>query len=220
MAFVAVAYGVGAGHLAGLDAAVISWLADLHHPFLTRIMLGITALGSAGILIPLGLVTAAWVWGTPPRLGPAQSRGHVRLGALTILVALSGSWVLNTLLKAIFQRARPELFPLASATGFAFPSGHAMTVTAFYSVTAYVASVTLATMRKSAAAPTLDPADGVAPAWHPHVLALVAALVTILVGASRVYLGVHFPSDVLGGFVAGISWALLCIAGYERLKHS
>ncbi|MEW6032287.1 MAG: phosphatase PAP2 family protein [Bacillota bacterium] len=212
LVFMAVAGAVAAGFTAGPDQALTARLFALHGPGLTRVMRAVTNLGSAAVLVPLALVIATWVWGTPPRQGPVPHRAHARFGGLAILAALLGAWVLNSVLKFLFQRARPELFPLAPASGFSFPSGHAMVAVAFYSVAAYVASVLLATAGRRNPAPAVPP-------WHPHVLAGLALVVVVLVGMSRVYLGVHYPSDVIGGYLAGLSWALLCIAGFERLRH-
>ncbi|UWX03463.1 phosphatase PAP2 family protein [Pseudoxanthomonas sp. NC8] len=102
------------------------------------------------------------------------------------IVAFTGSALLNLSTKALFQRQRPSLWEsIAPETTFSFPSGHAM------------GSMTLTTVAVLLAWRTR---------WRWPVFALAAAFTT-LVGLSRPYLGVHYPSDVLGGWAAGLAWA-------------
>ena len=100
-------------------------------------------------------------------------------------VALAGSALLNLGAKQLFARERPSLWEsIAPESSFSFPSGHAM------------GSMTLAMVL-------------VLLCWHTRWRWLAVALATLfalLVGASRIYLGVHYPSDILGGFAAGIAW--------------
>ena len=111
--------------------------------------------------------------------------GHVRR-ALFFAFATGGSALLNLLAKAVFQRERPDLWlSIAPEHSFSFPSGHAM------------GSATLA-------------AAVVLLCWHSawRWPALLAGLAFVAwVGASRVYLGVHFPSDILAGWTAAVAWA-------------
>lgn len=143
-----------------------------------------TALGSMGVL---ALVTAA-------------ACGYlvvIRRGTSALLVALAigGGTLVSTVLKSFFQRARPDLVPHAMEVYTAsFPSGHAML--------SAVAYLTLGTM-------LMRLQDG----WRAKAYVLaVALLLTLLVGASRVYLGVHWPSDVLAGWALGAAWAMACWA--------
>jgi undecaprenyl-diphosphatase len=117
----------------------------------------------------------------------------MRRTAVFVLVASAGGWLLNTALKELFRRPRPEIVPhLREVLSLSFPSGHAMTSAAVY--------LTLGAllMRISERRVT------------KIYCMTMAALVTVLVGASRVYLGVHYPTDVLAGWLGGLSWALLC----------
>jgi undecaprenyl-diphosphatase len=113
--------------------------------------------------------------------------------AVFVVVASSGGWLLNHVLKELFGRARPDVVPhLREVLTLSFPSGHAMTSAAVY--------LTLGAllMRISKRRLTKFYCMG------------AAMLLTALVGASRVYLGVHYPTDVLAGWLLGLSWALLC----------
>ena len=144
--------------------------------------LDVTALGSASVL---GLAVAAVV-------GYLLLQGMHRT-AVFVLAASAGGWMLNALLKSVVNRARPDIVPhLREVVTLSFPSGHAMTSAAVY--------LTLGAllMRISAR-----------PVTKFYCMA-VATLAALLVGASRVYLGVHYPTDVLAGWLIGLCWALLC----------
>ena len=113
--------------------------------------------------------------------------------AVFVLLASTGGSLLNTLLKSGFSRTRPSIVPhLRDVMSPSFPSGHAMTSAAVY--------LTLGAllMRLSKRRVT------------KFYCIAVAMLLTGLVGVSRVYLGVHYPTDVLAGWIIGLSWALLC----------
>lgn len=144
--------------------------------------LDITALGSASVL---GLVVAAIA-------GFLLLQGLRRM-ALFVFVASAGGWLLNSLLKALFHRPRPDVVPhLREVMTLSFPSGHAMTSAAVY--------LTLAALM-------MRVVDRRATKVYCMSFAMLLAG---LVGASRVYLGVHYPTDVLAGWLVGLSWALLC----------
>lgn len=113
--------------------------------------------------------------------------------AFFVLVAVGGGQVLSSLLKLGIDRPRPELVShLATETSLSFPSGHAM-----LSAVTYLTLGTLAARFLHGRTTRI------------YVLSL-AVLVTLMVGVSRIYLGVHWPSDVLAGWCAGFAWAMLC----------
>lgn len=142
----------------------------------------ITALGSATVL---GLTIAAVS-------GYLILHGLYRNG-LFILAASVGGWLLNYALKEIFDRSRPEIVPhLREVMSSSFPSGHALTSAAVY--------LTLGALLMRVAQGRLA----------KYYCIVIAMTVTFLVGASRVFLGVHYPTDVLAGWLIGMSWALLC----------
>jgi undecaprenyl-diphosphatase len=110
-----------------------------------------------------------------------------------VLAASVGGWTLNNLLKLAFARARPAVVPhLREVMTLSFPSGHAMTSAAVYLALG-------ALLMRVAERPVTK-----------FYCMAVAMLATILIGASRVFLGVHYPTDVLAGWLMGLSWALLC----------
>jgi undecaprenyl-diphosphatase len=154
--------------------------------------LDITALGSPTVL---GLVTLAVC-------GFLLLQRMTRTAAF-VFVATTGGWLVNGLLKDLFGRARPEVVPhLRDVVSLSFPSGHAMTSAAVY-LTLGALSMRVADRR-------------VAKAY----CIVVAMGVSVLVGASRVFLGVHYPTDVLAGWLAGMIWALACWAVERRIERA
>jgi undecaprenyl-diphosphatase len=142
----------------------------------------ITGLGGVAVL---GLVTTIAVG-----FLALDGKSHMAYFAFTSVV---GGLIASTLLKDIFQRPRPDIVPhLAYAANTSFPSGHSMMSAVTY--------LTLgALLARSQERRRLK-------AWF----LLIAASLTFMVGVTRVYLGVHWPTDVLAGWMAGATWALLC----------
>lgn len=121
--------------------------------------------------------------------------------AWMLLATVIGGMLLSLALKAGFDRPRPDLVPHgAYVSTRSFPSGHAMQA----SITYLTLGALLARVQRRRAVRLF--------------LMSLAVLVTSLVGASRVFLGVHWPSDVLAGWTAGITWAILCWLVAERLQ--
>ncbi|BDG04449.1 phosphatase PAP2 family protein [Anaeromyxobacter oryzae] len=186
--FVAIARELGP--LSPLDAAVVRAVAAHRSATLTAAALDVTALGS-GIVLALftGLLALA-----------LRRLGHPR-SALLLVVAALGAMAFTSALKSAFERTRPSAVPrLVQVGGYSFPSGHSLASAAIYGTAAVLVAV-LARRR----------ADRV-------LIALLAAALLAAIGASRVYLGVHYPSDVLGGYSAGLAWAfaLLAAAAFTR----
>ena len=142
----------------------------------------ITALGSPTVL---GLAVAAVV-------GFLALQGLYK-NAVFVLVASLGGWFLNDLLKAMFARPRPSVVPhLREVFSLSFPSGHALTSAVVY--------LTLGVL-------SMRVAERPVVKWYCIAIAMSA---TALVGLSRLFLGVHYPTDVLGGWLVGLCWALIC----------
>ena len=107
------------------------------------------------------------------------------------VVILSG--LANIALKRAFDRARPTIEHLVVVKTLSYPSGHSMSAMAFYGFLIYL--LFQIKMKR----------------WLRVILTIVFALLILLIGLSRIYLGVHFPSDVAGGFIAGLIWVAFCI---------
>jgi len=122
--------------------------------------------------------------------------------ALIVLSAAVSAWGLEWMLKAAFARARPAVVPhLREVFSPSFPSGHALESAAVY--------LTLGAMLMRLAERRLTKIYCVA----------MAMFLTLLVGASRVYLGVHYPTDVLAGWIVGLFWASICWLVERRLER-
>jgi len=139
----------------------------------------VSALGSMTVLIGTGLLVITTHW-----------LRDARVRALRVGIVLFGAIALNTALKALIARPRPDLFePATQVFTNSFPSAHAMVSAALITI---IAQDLIATQ------------DKVAPA---RFIAASAALLVVLIGLSRIYLGVHWPSDVLAGWALGFFWA-------------
>lgn len=158
------------------DGPVMRWLGSLRSDALTEGMLAVTALGDGPVVAFVATAGALFLW----------TRRHHH-SAIYLAAAAGGAGLINTGLKAIFARMRPDL-ALYEASGFAFPSGHSMVAAATYGAIAIVTMTRFPRLR-----------------W-PVVTA--CAVLVGLVGASRAYLHVHFPSDVVAGWALGITWPL------------
>lgn len=125
-----------------------------------------------------------------------------RAAALLVLMAVVGGATINSLLKFQFERPRPDLFvPAAKVFTASFPSGHAaLSAITYLTLAALLARMTDSRRLRS-------------------YYMTVAITLTCLIGASRVYLGVHYPTDVLAGWCIGSAWALMCWAVMTRLQH-
>jgi undecaprenyl-diphosphatase len=177
------------GQTQGFDKQILMALRDpanpshpIGPPWLLGAALDITALGSAAVL---GLTVAA--------VGGFLLLQGMWRTAIFVTLASFGGWFINGALKQLFQRPRPDVVPhLREVMTMSFPSGHAMTSAVVY--------LTLGALTMRIAERRLTKLYCMA----------VATVAPVLVGASRVYLGVHYPTDVIAGWLIGFSWALLC----------
>ena len=180
---------VSAGQTTRIDTAILMALrnpADPSQPIgppqLAEVMRDITALGGVAVLAILSLGVAGYL---------VLLRRYDLV--VLIIVAVGGAVVLNYFLKLGFDRPRPELVPhLTTAYQTSFPSGHSMSSAATYLFLGAMLARVQTRLRLKV-----------------YFLAL-AIFIMVLVGFSRVYLGVHWPTDVLAGWAAGAIWALLC----------
>jgi membrane protein DedA with SNARE-associated domain/membrane-associated phospholipid phosphatase len=178
--------------LVGFDRTVDEYLHSHATPHLTTFFLIVTAFGSTVAVVLLGIAVAALL-----------ARGRRWTLLWTWIVAVAGSAILNQLLKGTFQRPRPHfVHPLVVETSYSFPSGHAMESFVAYGMVAYLA--VLLWLRS----------------WEARVAVICgAALVVVLIGFSRMYLGVHYFSDVVAGYAAGGVWLSALITGAETMRR-
>lgn len=171
---------VSAGDTRALDQAVLTWLAAHRTPALTAVAADLTALGSRTLLTVATTLVVALLW-----------TGGRRLAAVDTALASSSAALVTRTTKAFLGRPRPPLTDqLMQVTGFSFPSGHTSGIAALLTATA-LHTIEAATSR-----------------GQRIVLGILHAALILGVGCSRVYLGVHYPSDVLAGICVGIACGL------------
>lgn len=167
------------------DVQMANWFHSHATPGLTRVMLTITNLHGTVAIAFYSTLMALWLI--------RKKDWH---WLLTLLASVPGGMLLNVLMKQVFQRARPVFDqPLLTLSSYSFPSGHTAASTMFYGVLAAYLACHLKPWRWGIAL----------------VAALSAAMMVALVGLSRMYLGVHYLSDVLAAVVEGIAWLALCL---------
>jgi len=180
---------IEAEELVFIDDWIARWFNAHATPGFTQVMLVIThAHNTAGMLV---LTTV---------LGIYFYIRKARYWLLALLVSVPGGMLLNVALKNIFQRARPSLDnPLLTLTTYSFPSGHTVAATLFYGLlAAYLVCL---------------PGK-----WkYRFLIALGACVLVALVGLSRMYLGVHYLSDVMAAVAVGCAWLAICITGVSTL---
>ncbi|TDQ40475.1 phosphatase PAP2 family protein [Aureibacillus halotolerans] len=169
------------------DVIVNGWVEQVNTPAVTNGMAWITELGSIWFLTVLSIGVVIIM------IRKKESWFSIILFCITV----GGGGLLNTLLKQIFQRERPSLLETVDGIGYSFPSGHTMGSCIAYGMIAYILSRYVTSKRK-------------------QFLLLVSALVlSLLIGLSRIFLGVHYPTDILAGFAAGLIWLSVCISALE-----
>ncbi|MFV0604053.1 phosphatase PAP2 family protein [Phascolarctobacterium faecium] len=165
-----------------LELQFIAYVQQFVTPPLTAEVMLVTASGSSTFYLLASALVCCWY---------LYSRQKDRL--YLYLVCLCGGGILNQVLKRIFERVRPDIFPVIAESGYSFPSGHAMGAICFYGILAYFAGLGLRSKPLR---------------WG---LLAAAGIYILLIGLSRVYLGVHYPTDILAGYAAGATWLFFCI---------
>ena len=188
--FVEVAEHVRAGSTQAFDELVMRWVASHHMPALDALMLEITALGTGIVVLMIVAIAALFLILTKHKYP-----------AILLLASSFGGLVLNLVLKLGFNRPRPSVVVAAVHTfSSSFPSGHAMSAAIVYSTVAYLA----ARLHRQK--------------WASWLIMTAAMGLIALIAFSRIYLGVHYPSDVVGGVAIGLAWAAFCMATLEAIQ--
>lgn len=176
-----------------LDNAVGRWFIQRRMSYWTMIALVFTNIGGAWFEIILAVTTVIYL---------IKIRRHIWEAGL-VIINLAGGYGLNEVLKAVFHRTRPDFIWLTQAKGYSFPSGHAMVAAGFYGFLGYLVWLNLKERTKG----------------RTTLLVSVTLAVIISIGVSRIYLGVHYFSDVAAGFSAGFLWMLSCILGLSIIRY-
>jgi membrane-associated phospholipid phosphatase len=170
------------------DQAIQSWVHSFATPTLTAIMRCLTFIGSPFVVATAVMLTAATLWWQ-------RFRGD----AILVAAAAFGGTVLDEVMKLHFKRVRPDLpWAFVHEHSFSFPSGHSVLAFVMYGVIVYKTQ------------------DKLRSRWAKGALMLAAFLMVVGIGLSRVYLGVHYPSDIAGGYFVGAVW-LAAVIGSDLL---
>ena len=160
------------------DQAIQSWVHGFTRPMLTEMMRGLSWIGSPFALVPAVTLAAGLMWW----------RG-LKDDAVLVMAAALGGVALDEVMKLHFKRLRPEVpWAFVHEHSFSFPSGHSVLAMVMYGVIVYKTQ------------------DKLRSRWAKAVLMAGAFLMVVGIGVSRVYLGVHYPSDVAGGYFVGAVW--------------
>jgi len=179
------------GEVGAMDSTILLAVAKKRTPWLTTAAVDVTALGSITLVVLFSAFTLMVLLVL-----------RDRLGALQLLAASAGAGILTLVTKNIIERIRPEeAQQLIVVSGFSYPSGHSLSTSALYLTIAIIA---VGYVQHSGARAAIF---------------LAVSAVVIMVGASRVYLGVHYATDVVSGISLGAAWALLLAGIFTLGSH-
>ncbi|MCH6264261.1 MULTISPECIES: phosphatase PAP2 family protein [Neobacillus] len=182
-AFALMATLIEAHKIVQFDSTLISSVQGLESPALTAIMKFFTFIGSTKIVVILSLLIIFFLYKVL----------HHRLELILFIAVIAGTPIINSILKSIFHRARPEFHRLIEIGGYSFPSGHAMNAFSVYGILAFLLWRHIATRTGRI------------------LLIIFSTIMILMIGISRIYLGVHYPSDIIGGYFASGFWMTTAI---------
>jgi len=172
------------------DSKITTYVISHRNPALTKYFMFVTDVGDLyGYLIVMGLFVGVSYF-------IFKRWKYVAQTALVLLLAS----ISNVILKRFIDRARPSIEHLVSVETLSYPSGHAMSAMAFYGFLIYL--TTQFKINK----------------WAKVAAITFLAFILLSIGISRIYLGVHFPSDIAGGFIAGFIWVIFCILLFNVIE--
>jgi len=167
------------------DETILLWVNQFSSPMLDQVMLTVTRLGDPDIVVPITCIGVIWLWW----------RWRWRVAAIFAITCIGGA-VLSRGFKLLFGKERPALWsqPITE-TSYSFPSGHALGSMVLYGFLAYLLVQRFKSQK-----------------W------LIYGIATLLIGSigfSRIYLGVHWPTDVAAGYSIGFLWLSVCIGLFQ-----
>jgi len=191
LAFIRITRELIEGDVSAMDSAILLAVDKRRTPWLTIEAVDVTALGSITLVVLFSAFTLVVLLVL-----------RDRMGALQLLAASAGAGILTLVTKDIFERVRPaEAQQLIVVSGFSYPSGHSVSTSALYLTIAIIAGRYIRHSGAKAA------------------IFLAVSTVLIMVAASRVYLGVHYATDVVSGMSLGAAWALVLAGLFSLLGH-
>jgi undecaprenyl-diphosphatase len=184
------AFSISAKKTLQFDSAIISFVQGFESPGLTSIMKLFSIIGDTPAVIVLSLVVLLFLYVVLKH----------RTEMILFVAAIIGSAILNLILKYFFQRARPDIHRLVEIAGYSFPSGHAMNACTVYTITSFLLWHNISTRAGRT------------------ILIIISAMMILSIGISRIYLGVHYPSDVIGGYFASGFWLTIAIWFFQKYQ--
>jgi undecaprenyl-diphosphatase len=176
------------GETLAFDNAIREWVHGFASDGMTQLALWATFMGSTTVVVTLGLLSL---------VGFLIVRD--RCAAVVLAIIVTGEAILSVVLKDYYGRARPEpYFGYTAPTSFSFPSGHSFASFCLYLTLAWLLSRRVKTTAVAV------------------ILWITAILIVLLVGLSRIYLGVHYPTDVIGGYLAAAMWSSIVLFFYQK----
>jgi undecaprenyl-diphosphatase len=190
IAFATFAVLIDTHRIYSFDLRLIDFWQGMESPGLTRFAEAVSAAGTTKPVIGIALLIMAFLFFVLRQ----------RTELLMLVMALVGSTLLNMAVKNAVARERPSLHRIVEETGYSFPSGHSMAALSLYGMTAFLL---WRVVRNG---------------WGRTLIAIVAAVFILTIGASRIYLGVHYPSDVIGGYLLSGCWLAATIGTFRSLQ--
>jgi undecaprenyl-diphosphatase len=192
-AFVDITKDLLEGEVDSIDRAIVLAVARVRTPWVTVAAVDLTSLGSITVVALFSILAVVTLLVL-----------RDRRGALQIFFAFGGAVLWTLVMKDLIDRPRPGIVPrLVDVSGFSYPSGHSLAAASFYLTISILVSQHLQTTRARIA------------------IFAAAGFIIMLVGLSRVYLGVHYPTDVVGGIALGGAWAFLLASAFSlRDRHA
>jgi membrane-associated phospholipid phosphatase len=167
--------------LFSFDKALLLWIHQFANPLFDRLFLFITALGDSEMVVIILLSTIFWL-GMEGRY----------LDGVRVFILCSGGFLINSVMKLFFTRPHPELWQkLIAEYSFSFPREHAVSSMIIYGFIAYL-------MKKELPE-------------HKETIQAIAITIVVAIGFSRLYLGVHYPTDIIAGYGIGFLWLITCL---------
>jgi membrane-associated phospholipid phosphatase len=173
------------------DSAIIGFFNHIASDTLGNIMFVFTELGSLWFLTMFSVIMMSILWW----------KKKDKWSILLFIIGIGGGGLLTKLLKYYYGRERPSINEEIDAIGYSFPSGHSMGSLIFYGFMTYFISRSTPISKKV-----------------KGLIAGISAVLIVLIGISRIYLGAHYPSDVIAGHLAGAIWLILCLLALEYVK--
>ncbi|WP_042341735.1 phosphatase PAP2 family protein [Bacillus timonensis] len=189
--FSLLSYFVHSHDIIRFDSRVISVVQGWESGWLTTLMKFLSFIGSAPVIIINSLILLFFLY---------KVLDHRRELILFIGVMV-GSPILNFILKELFKRARPDFYRLVEISGYSFPSGHAVNAVTFYGILTFLLWRHIPVR------------------WERMVLFVLSGMMILGIGLSRIYLGVHYPTDIVGGYFASATWLGFAIGAFHRFME-